>query len=343
MTNSIRMRHSILPPVLLLSVALVAGCSVPPDAITPGVADIVAKVEPSVVAINTEVEAFDLFNQPTTGEGAGSGWVIREDGVIVTNYHVVQGAKSITVTLEDGRTFPVDLDTVSIDPLTDLAVFKIDAENLPAATVGDSSKLRVGDAVLALGNSLGQGTTATKGIVSALGVSLSLGQTLYGLIQTDADITPGYSGGPLVNMAGEVIGIMKFAEVDAGFVVYGYAMGTNEASPIIEELIENGHVVRPWLGVQISTVDTWAVHRYDLPVTEGVLVTEVVPGSPADEAGLEEGDVITGFLEQEITEADQLIRAIHSCQVGQRVKIIFWRVGTKDTIYVILAESPPPS
>ena len=262
MTKSIRMRHLILPAALLLSVALIAGCSVPPDAITPSVADIIARVKPSVVAINTEVEVVDLFNQPTTGEGAGSGCIIREDGLIVTNYHVIQGAKSITVTLYDGRTLTADLDTVATDPLTDLAIFKINADNLQAATVGDSSELRIGDTVLALGNSLGQGIAATQGIISALGVSLSLspGQTLYDMIQTDAGIAPGYSGGPLVNMVGEVIGIMKFAEVDAGFVGYGYAMGTNEAVPMIEELIENGYVVRPWLGVQIYTVDTWAVH-----------------------------------------------------------------------------------
>lgn len=159
----------------------------------------------------------------------------------MTNNHVVAGAESITLTLDDGRTFPVDMNTLATDPLTDLAVLQIDAENLPAIDIGDSSALRVGDWVVAIGNSLGLGISATNGIVSGLEISLpvSSGQTLSDLIQTDAAINPGNSGGPLVNMKGEVIGITSVKIAAVGVEGLGYAISINEAIPIIEELISS--------------------------------------------------------------------------------------------------------
>ncbi len=189
-----------------------------------------------------------------TQEGAGSGWIIDSSGLIVTNNHVVEGANSITVTLEDGRNFSAD--TVRTDPVTDLAVVKINAQNLPPALkVGDSSKLRVGDWVVAIGNSLGQGISATKGIVSAMGVSVSADtETLYDLIQTDAAINPGNSGGPLVNLAGEVIGINSIKVAQVGVEGMGYAISIKEALPIINDLVTNGYVTRPWMGVGLYTV-----------------------------------------------------------------------------------------
>jgi serine protease Do len=209
--------------------------------VLPSIADVVAAVKPSVVAIDTEV-TFNTFRRSFTQEGAGSGWIVDESGIIVTNNHVVDGAGSITVTLDDGRTFPVDVNRVATDPLTDLAVLKIDAENLAAANIGSSSALRVGDWVVAIGNSLGLGISATSGIVSGLEVSLpvSSGQTLDDLIQTDAAINPGNSGGPLVNMKGEVIGITSVKIAAVGVEGLGYAISINEAIPIIEELIASG-------------------------------------------------------------------------------------------------------
>jgi serine protease Do len=203
------------------------------------VTDVVAKVKPSVVAINTESTILGFFNRPFTQEGSGSGWIIDENGIIVTNDHVIDGAESITVTLDDGRTFPVDMNTVATDPQRDLAVLKIDAENLPAADIGDSSELRVGDWVVAIGNSLGLGISATNGIVSGLEVSLpmSAGQTLHDLVQTDAAINPGNSGGPLVNMNGEVIGITSVKIAAVGVEGLGYAMSIDEAIPIIQGLL----------------------------------------------------------------------------------------------------------
>jgi len=312
--------------------------------ILPSIADVIAKVKPSVVAIKTEVTAFDIFRRPFTEEGAGSGWIISEDGYIVTNNHVVQGAERITVILVDNRAVPAEI--VGADWLTDLAVLKINAENLTAVVVGDSLKLRVGDWVVAIGNALGAGISATTGIVSAMEVQLEVspGQTLYDLVQTDAAINPGNSGGPLVNMTGELIGInsLKTAAVEVEGV--GYAISINEAMPIIQQLINTGYVVRPFLGVQgLLTVDQAVAVFYDLSADKGALIRGVLPGGPADKAGLKTGDVITKFREQEITEVNELIRAIHSSEVGQEVEITFWRSETENTTHVTLAESPPPS
>ena len=308
----------------------------------PSIADVVAKVKPSVVAINTEVVTFDIFNRPFTQQGAGSGWIIGESGIIVTNNHVVEGAKSVTVTLGDDRVFSVE--TIKTDPLTDLAVLEINAEKLPAANIGDISKLRVGDWVVAIGNPLGLGISAKEGILSRVGVpiSISSGQTLYDLIETSAAINPGNSGGPLVNMAGEVIGITSVKIATVGVEGMGYAISINTAAPIIEALVITGYVTRPWLGVVLFTVDQSTASRYTLAVNEGALVTEMARNSPADKAGLEPGDVIVGFKDKEITNVQDLIQAIHASQIGQRVQITFWRGDIENTAYATLAESPPP-
>ena len=308
----------------------------------PDIANVVARVKPSVVAINTEVVGYDIFDRPFKQEGAGSGWIIDENGLIVTNTHVVQGAKTITVTLTDGRTFAAE--TVRTDPLTDLAVVKIDARNLPAANIGDSSRLRVGDWLVAIGNPLGLGISAKEGIVSRLGVSITVssGQTLYELIETSAPINPGNSGGPLVNMAGEVIGITSAKIAMVGVEGMGYAISSKLAMPIIEHLVKTGYVIRPWLGVVLRSVDQYIVFRYELAVDKGAFITEVARGSPADKAGIEPGDVIVSLNGQEIATAQQLIQAIHSSQIDQRVKITFWRGDAKNTTYATLAESPPP-
>jgi len=228
----------------------------------PTITEVVAKVKPSVVAINVEIVTYDIFHRPAKGKGAGSGWIISEDGYIVTNSHVVGDAEKVTVTLEDGSSYIAD--KVKTDPLTDLAIVKINAHNLSAAKVGDSSKLEVGDWVVAVGNALGQGISAT-GVVSALNVSVSASpgqKTLHGLIQTDAAINPGNSGGPLVNMAGEVIGINSIKVAQVGVEGIGYAISINQAMPIISELIKTGYIVRPWLGIVdelLTLVNTYKV------------------------------------------------------------------------------------
>jgi serine protease Do len=371
--KAIKIRYLIITLVIVLGL-LVSSCSLlpndnqePTDTISPGIvtpidpdwmppaledeapellsiADVVALVKPSVVAVNTKYTSYDIFNQAYEQQGAGSGWIIDEDGLIVTNNHVVAGADSITVTLDDGRTFSVDTSTVATDALTDVAVFRIDANNLPSVAVGDSEDLRVGDWVVAIGNALGEGISATDGIVSRKDVSITddTGLTRYNLIQTNAAINPGNSGGPLVDMAGEVIGITNAKISAVGVEGMGYAISSQEAMPIIEQLVQTGYVIRPFLGVQnLLPVDQTVAAYYGLSVEHGALIRGVVAGGPADAAGLEASDVITGFNGQEVADVNELLQALYACQIGQIVEITFWRGDSQNTAYVTLVESPP--
>ncbi len=203
--------------------------------VLPSFADLTEAVKPSVVAINTETVITRRYIQRTVA-GAGSGWIIDESGIIVTNNHVIEGAQTITVELENGKTYsPVSVKT---DPATDIAILKINAGKLPALKVGDISKLRVGDWVVAVGNALGMGISVKDGIVSRLGVSIetSPSETYSNLIETNAAINPGNSGGPLVNLAGEVIGITSLKLAVGGVEGMGYAINIADALPVIQNL-----------------------------------------------------------------------------------------------------------
>lgn len=310
----------------------------------PSIADVVALVKPSVVAITTEVVGQSIFGR-FTQEGAGSGWIIDGDGIIVTNNHVVVDAQTITVTLEDGRTFPVDTNSIFTDELNDLAIFRIEAQNLPTLKIGDSSTLRVGDWVIAIGNALGLGIRATEGIVSRKGVPIPVdqGQTLYDLIETTAVINPGNSGGPLVNLAGEVIGITSAKIAQIGVEGMGYAISIDTAMPIIQELVNKGYVVRPWLGVGLYTVDQLAIRQLKLAVDEGVLLVEVVSNSPAAQAGLKPGDVIVELGGGKVTDVEQMTHVLHKSQIGEPLDVVFWRDDSRKTTQVTPIESPAPS
>lgn len=316
----------------------------------PSFADVAAKVKPSVVAINVKamLTVYDFFGRPAgqqEQDGAGSGWIIGSDGVIVTNNHVVDGATSIMITFNDGSSLPVDLKSVKTDVLTDLAVLKVDAKNLPALTIGDSTKLREGDLVVAIGNSLGEGIRVTEGIVSRKDVTMQdeNGQTLQGLIETQAPINPGNSGGPLVNMAGEVIGITNAKRVQTGVEGVGYAISSSEALPIIQELMSKGYIVRPFLGIGTETVENESYAGwYGLSVNSGVRITAVSAGSPAETAGLKVNDVIVKFDGQDITDNQQLVDAIHKDKVGQAVSITYWRGSQQQSIEITLIESAKP-
>lgn len=317
--------------------------SAPPpaeQAALPSISDVVAKVKPSVVAINVEITTYGIFNQPVQAQGAGAGWVIRSDGYIVTNNHVVEGANTIMVTLDDGRTIPAD--KAFTDPFSDLAIVKINAQNLPALSPGDSFHSNVGDWVVAVGNALGQGISATSGIISALGISISEspGQTLHNLIQTDAAINPGNSGGPLVNMAGQVIGINSIKVSQIGVEGMGYAISINEALPIINTLINTGYVLRPWLGISVFTIDQNVASFYGLAVAQGVLITDVAAGSPAEKAGLRAGDIITAIDGKEQVDDGVLMDYINSLKIGQTIQITYYRRNAQNTVSVTLAESP---
>ncbi len=311
----------------------------------PSIADVVEKVFPSVVAITTEVVTLDFFSQPQTREGAGSGWIIDKDGIIVTNNHVVEGAKKVTIELANGQTFQVGPDRIRRDSVTDLAIIKIDATNLPAATLADSTKLRVGEWVVALGNPLGQGLRAKEGTISGLKVSLPVdqGETLYDLIETSAAINPGNSGGPLVNMRGQVVGITSAKISAVGVEGLGYAISEYMATPIIEQLITRGYVIRPWLGIAPITVNQYVATVNRLPVNKGVVIAYVFPGGPADKAGLKELDVISHFNDKEVLTAEALVQNIRSLKVGEEVGITFIRDTSSQTVHARLEQSRPPS
>ncbi|UCD08471.1 MAG: trypsin-like peptidase domain-containing protein [Dehalococcoidales bacterium] len=308
--------------------------------ILPGIADVVALVKPSVVAINTEITITDFFSRESTQEAAGSGWIISEDGYIVTNNHVVADAQSITIILDDGQVY--DAEIIGTDPLTDLAVIKIEAENLPAAQVGDSSRLRIGDWVVAIGNSLGLGIRATQGIVSRMDVSLQVdaSQVLYGLIETDAAINPGNSGGPLVNLAGEVIGINSVKQVQVEVEGVGYAISTEEAVPIIEQLINYGEASHPYLGVSLYPVDQYVISNFGLTIDHGVFVVTVGANSPAAKAGLQPQDVILSFNGKEVETMDDLVIGIRSAEIGEEVEIVYWRDDEEKTTTATLVKRP---
>ncbi len=290
--------------------------------------EIVRKVTPNVVAIQTEVITFDIFLQPIPRQGAGTGIIIDSNGYIVTNNHVVQGAKNIKVTLSDGKQFYAI--RVNRDPYTDLAIIQIDAKGLPKAELGHSEELIVGEGVVAIGNALALqgGPTVTSGIVSYLGRSIKvpIGTVLYDLIQTDAAINPGNSGGPLLDMAGQVIGINTAIAAEAQNI--GFAISITPALSVIEQLIRHGQVIRPYLGVA------------SLTTRDGVLIYHVEPGSPANKAGLKTGDIVTRFAGQKVTTREELVRAIVSQKIGQKVEIVFLREGKEHKTTAILGETP---
>jgi serine protease Do len=310
--------------------------------VLPSIADVVAAVRPSVVAINVEVVVPSFFGGSSIEQGAGSGWIISSDGIIITNNHVIADAQSITVTFSDGSSLPVDVSKVASDAISDLAVLRVNAQGLPAVTVGDSSMLRVGDWVVAIGNSLGEGIRATQGIISRQDVTISdeTGQEISGLLETDAAINPGNSGGPLVNMAGQVIGITNAKHIATGVEGVGYAISSNEAIPLIQELISKGFITWPYLGVNTYTVDALAIREYSLNVDTGVVLTFVDTNSPASRAGLREGDVVVKFNGQTISTASELIRAIHKAKIGVPTEIIFWRENSQNTVTAVLIERP---
>ena len=317
-----------------------SGAKLPED-----LSGIVAKVLPSVASINVSVSATNIFGRPTTQQGAGSGWVIDSNGLIVTNNHVVQGASNVTVSLNDGRVFTAQ--QITADAVSDLAVIKINATGLPAVTLGDSSKLQVGMMSIAIGNALGQGLTMTAGWVSRLGVSLSVpatstepGATLFDLIEVSTPINPGNSGGPLIDSLGEVVGITNAKLVATGVENVGYAISIKTALPVIQQLIQTGKVSRPYLGVGLQDVTAQIASIYGLAVKAGALVTQVDPASPAAGAGLAAGDVIVTMNNTNITSAADAVQVILSSKIGQQISITYYRGSNKSTVQTTLVQNP---
>ena len=251
----------------------------------------VEEIEPWVVSVTTERFVRGFFTT-FRDEGAGSGFIVRSDGYIVTNEHVIRGAQQLQAHLPNGETYPATV--VGKDIVTDIAILKIDADGLPFATLSDTSNIRVGDWVMTLGNALDMrgGPTATLGIVSGLGrtIKTEQGQQFFNLIQTDATINTGNSGGPLVDMNGTVIGINQAVLAEARF---GFAINAAVAGPVIESLIEDGMVSRVEIGIKGDDVTPAIARSFNLSVTEGVVVTAIATDGPAHVAGLRVGHIIT--------------------------------------------------
>lgn len=321
-----------------------------PSLVLPSITEVVERVRPGVVTITTEAVHPRIFLQPAPVEGAGSGVIFRPDGYILTNYHVVEGAQKIVVSLPVSPRFPegayFEASVVGGDPYSDLAVLKVEARDLPAVPFGDSSRLRLGEWVIAIGNAqdLPGGPSVTLGIVSALGRSLYLpekGVTLYDLIQTDAAMNAGSSGGPLVNLAGDVVGVNS--AVYPGAQNIGFAIASATAVPIRDELVAKGKIAWPWMGVLIQTLTPALASDLGLTARKGVLVHEVRQGEPASRAGLRKNDVIIAFAGEETPTLEKLQQALRRYRAGDTVEITFIRDEQSQMVRITLGEMPQRS
>ncbi len=313
---------------------------------------------PAVVNITTTAVAYDFFLNPIPKEGTGSGAVIDRAGYILTNFHVIDGAARLEVTLADGGKWPAR--PIGADPSNDVAVIKIEAppEKLTVIPLGDSSRLVVGQKVLVIGNPFGLARTLTVGIVSSLGRSIRAenGRLIRGIIQTDAAINPGNSGGPLLNASGEVVGVSTaiFSPTGASVGV-GFAVPINTAKRILPELINRGYVARPFLGISGHEIFPALAEALRLPVKEGIMVVEVTPGSPAQRAGIRGGDravqvgnmivrvggdIITEVNQVKVRNFDELSDFIDTKRPGDTVTLTFNRLGKSNVVEVRLRERP---
>ena len=336
----------------------------PANALEGQVVAVYESAGPAVVNISTVVIAYDFFMRPVPQEGGtGSGFVYDAEGHIVTNYHVVENAEELSVTLADGEVYPAQI--VGVDPSNDLAVVRIDVENLPQpVALGDSDGLRVGEFVVAIGNPFGLERTLTVGVISSLGrvIQSPDGRFIGEAIQTDAAINPGNSGGPLLDLEGRVIGvnsqIISPSRASAGI---GFAVPVNTVKRVVPQLIAQGRYAHPWLGVQPLGLTPERAQAFreagmDVPVDEGLLMIEVIPGGPADRAGIRGGDRIVQLGNVQLPLGGDIVTAINGeavddlqeltvyletqTQVGDTVEVTIFRGGVEQSVRVTLAERP---
>ena len=304
------------------------------------VAQIVDKNENAVVEILMSGTQQNMWGQMQLVQGAGSGVIVREDGYIATNYHVIQGANKVEVTLHNGESYTAHI--IGSDPANDIAVIKIDAKGLTTATVGDSSTVDVGDLAVAIGNPLGQlGGTATTGIISALDRTLDVEGTTLTLMQTDAAINGGNSGGGLFNSKGELIGIVESKASAVGVEGLAFALPINNVSPIINDFIQNGGNVKaaeatPAVGVVISDVSEENAQYYGLE-SAGVYIAQVT-GENAMKAGFQPEDRVVSFNGTQINNSNEFITLVRKCKVGDTVTVVVSRKGQQIEIKTVLEE-----
>ena len=298
-------------------------------------------VGPAVVGITNKAYARDFFNRKVVVErGTGSGVIFDKRGYIATNYHVVEEAKEIVVSLADGRT--VDGRVLGVDPITDLAVVKIEADNLPVAALGDSDSLLVGEPAIAIGNPLGlefKGSV-TAGVISAVNRSLEIGERRFKLIQTDAAINPGNSGGALVNADGVVIGINSAKIAKEGVEGIGFSIPINTARPILQSIIDKGRVVRSYLGIGVLDKNTAARYGYELTTDQGVYVAKVDAQGPAAKAGLRIGDLVLSINGVATNTVAELRGTIDNLAPGSRADVVLQRGGRNITVNILFEETP---
>ncbi|OAG27439.1 DegQ family serine endoprotease [Thermodesulfatator autotrophicus] len=281
----------------------------------------------------------DRFPRKFRQMGAGSGFIISQDGYIITNNHVVANADKVKVKLADGREFKAKI--IGTDPASDVAVLKIDADNLPTLPLGDSDKIQVGEWVLAIGNPFGLTQTVTVGVISAKGRS-GMGITDYeDFIQTDAAINPGNSGGPLVNLRGEAIGVnTAIFTRSGGYMGIGFAIPINMVKVIAKQIIEKGKVTRGWLGVVIQDLNEDLAKSFGLDKPEGALVTDVAENSPAQKAGLKPGDIIVEYNGKPVKNVAELRTLVALTPPGTKVKMVVFRKGERKVLEVEIGSQP---
>lgn len=307
--------------------------------------EVIKKVKPSIVCITSISQSQNIFNQVYQSEGSGSGIMFYKDDskvYIATNNHVIDGASSVNISINDSdKLIPAKL--VGKDSNADLAVISVNISDITAAginniqlaTFGSSSELQVGESVIAIGNALGNGNTATAGIVSAIQKDVTIQGRKLSVIQTDAAINPGNSGGALVNSKGQVIGIntAKIALTDVEGI--GYSIASDVAKPIIEQLMNSTDT--PALGVYITTITEDVAAQYNLPQA-GVLIQQVIPGGSAYNSGLKAGDIVTAYNGSPVFTSDQLISAVKASKVGDTAKLTIIRDGQSQTLTVKLSK-----
>ncbi len=306
-------------------------------------AEVYASTVNSVVSINCSAVSTNIFGQKVQSASSGSGFVITQDGYIVTNQHVVSGASSVNVTLYNGDTYPATV--VGGDSDYDVAVLKIEANGLQAVTLGKSADVNVGDTVMAIGNPLGELTfSMSQGIVSCCDRAINVDGTPFNMIQVDASINPGNSGGPLMNLYGEVVGIVsaKYSSYsDTTVEGIGFAIPISDVQTIITDIMENGQVTdKAYMAIKAGSMTEQMAAQYNIDVTQGVFVYAVEKGGAGEKAGLQLGDVITKLNDTDITSMSDLSMAKKGFKAGDTVTLTVWRGGQEITLSLTFDQQP---